>query len=271
MAKLLYGSCQSDGIRIQYYRTGDDKPPVVLLHGFSDNGLCWSRLGLYLEPDYDVVMIDARAHGMSDAPASGYSYRQQAADVAAVIQQLQLRKPVLVGHSMGANTAAVTAGLYPQLVAAVALEDPPWRDAPALDEQHLQQRLEETRARLLKMRSQALEELIEEGEREHPSWDQSEWFQWAKAKKQVKPEAAGVIVEGQIGWRQVAQSIVCPVLLLTGDPQLGAVVTPEIAQEAAAMWRKKGVHVNAPGAGHNIRRERFDLFLNAVTHFIAKS
>jgi hypothetical protein len=53
MARLFYGSFQSDDARIHYYRTGDLKPPVILLHGFTDNGLCWNQIPLLLELEYD--------------------------------------------------------------------------------------------------------------------------------------------------------------------------------------------------------------------------
>src|SRR5262245_60062606 len=64
----------ANGITIHYYRTGNgDKPALVLSHGASDSGLCWTRLTRALEADYDVIMPDARGHGLSDAPATGYA------------------------------------------------------------------------------------------------------------------------------------------------------------------------------------------------------
>ncbi len=272
MPKLFYGSVQSDGVKIHYYRTGDEKPPVVLLHGFTDNGLCWNRLALILEPDYDLIMVDARGHGISEAPESGdYSPSQQAKDVEMVIRSLQLDRPVLIGHSMGAQTAAMAAGMFPELIRGVVLEDPPWRDfGPPPPAEEMRQRLEKLRADLETMHHMTLDQLIEKGKRENPEWDDSEWFQWAKSKQQIKVQAAQVIVTPLPAWREVAEKINIPVLLLTGDNELGSIVTPEDAQAAAKMWRKKGQVVHIPGAGHNIRREQFGPFLNAVTHFIAK-
>src|SRR5207244_10628335 len=88
-----------NGVRIHYYRTGGDKPPAVLSHGATDNGLCWTRLARALEPDYDVIMPDARGHGLSDAPESGYTSADRAADLAALIEALRLLKPTVGGHS----------------------------------------------------------------------------------------------------------------------------------------------------------------------------
>jgi pimeloyl-ACP methyl ester carboxylesterase len=61
------GDVVANGIRTHYSRTGGQtgggKPPLVLAHGATDSGLCWSRLARALEADYDVIMPDARGHG----------------------------------------------------------------------------------------------------------------------------------------------------------------------------------------------------------------
>jgi pimeloyl-ACP methyl ester carboxylesterase len=45
----------ANGIRQHYYRTGGEKPILILLHDFSENGLCWSRVAKALENDYDIL------------------------------------------------------------------------------------------------------------------------------------------------------------------------------------------------------------------------
>ena len=64
------GDIETNGIRMHYHRTGGDKPALVLSHGATDSGLCWTRVARVLEADYDVIMPDARGHGRSDAPAT---------------------------------------------------------------------------------------------------------------------------------------------------------------------------------------------------------
>jgi pimeloyl-ACP methyl ester carboxylesterase len=83
MSEWQQGDVLTNGIRMHYYRTGGDKPQVVLAHGFSDSGLCWTPVARELEADYDVIMIDARGHGLSEAPTSGYSPKNMGADLAA--------------------------------------------------------------------------------------------------------------------------------------------------------------------------------------------
>ena len=55
------GDIAVNGLKLHYTRTGGAKPPVVLAHGFSDDGLCWTPVAEALEADYDVVMVDAAA------------------------------------------------------------------------------------------------------------------------------------------------------------------------------------------------------------------
>jgi len=45
-----------DDIQIHYYRTGGEKPTIVLSHGVTDDGLCWTPVAMALELDYDVIM-----------------------------------------------------------------------------------------------------------------------------------------------------------------------------------------------------------------------
>src|SRR6266536_5701064 len=128
MAEWSEGGLALGGIAIHYYRMGSrGKPPVVLLHGFSDGGLAWLRLARDLAPDYDLVMLDAAGHGRSGGVEHGFRARA-VGDVLAAIDQLGLDRPALVGHSMGAATAAGVAAEASDRLRGVALEDPPWWD-----------------------------------------------------------------------------------------------------------------------------------------------
>src|SRR5947207_4628322 len=94
------GYIHANGIRIHYTRTGagTGKTPIVLNHGGTGNGLTWTRVARALEADYDVVMPDARGHGLTDAPDAGYDHTTRAADLAAFVQALGLDRPVVGGH-----------------------------------------------------------------------------------------------------------------------------------------------------------------------------
>src|SRR4051794_8302954 len=60
MGSWQSGDIDANGIRLHYTRTGSGKPPIVLAHGVTDDGPCWSPLANELEADYDLIMVDAR-------------------------------------------------------------------------------------------------------------------------------------------------------------------------------------------------------------------
>jgi len=274
------GNVITNSIRIHYHRTGGDKPPMVLSHGFSDNGLCWTRVAKVLEGDYDVIMPDARGHGQSEAPEGAYTAHIHAADLAGLIQALDLAKPALMGHSMGAATTATTAALYPDLVACAILEDPPWfapdsARASASPEER-QAMLEARAARIRRFKEMTLQEVIQagHGDQEHPTWDEVEFEPWARAKQQMSlnvlsGDRGRGIQELRGRWQDIVPQIQCPTLLVTADPELGAIVAPEIAQQVVQMNAKIRV-AHLGGAGHNIRREQFGPFVQAVTGFLSQ-
>ena len=119
------GDSNTGEINIHYYRTGrGDLPPLVLCHGFSDNGLCWTRVAKALESEFDIIMMDARNHGLSGRGKA--SLQKMVDDLASLIGALDLHQPALLGHSMGASMVADLAARYPALASRILLEDPPW-------------------------------------------------------------------------------------------------------------------------------------------------
>ncbi|MGD0100647.1 MAG: alpha/beta fold hydrolase [Acidobacteriota bacterium] len=120
------GSLIIDGIKIHYYRSGGRKPAIVLLHGGTDDGLCWGRTARELAEQFDVIMPDAQGHGFSDRLDAEFSFDNHTKHVAGLVKELGLEKPVIMGHSMGAGITCSVAMEYPDLPKAIILEDPSW-------------------------------------------------------------------------------------------------------------------------------------------------
>jgi pimeloyl-ACP methyl ester carboxylesterase len=82
-----------------------DAPSILLIHGWSQHHLCWSKqIESPLAAEFRLVAMDLRGHGQSDAPLNLASYTSGplwADDIAAVIENLELRSPILVGWSYG--------------------------------------------------------------------------------------------------------------------------------------------------------------------------
>jgi len=273
---MLGDDILTNGIRIHYYRTERHNrpgrwPSLVLLHGITDSGLCWPRVAQALAGDYDLILPDARGHGLSDKPATGYAPQDHAADVAGLIRGLSLERPVLIGHSMGAGVAATVAALYPDLVSGVVLEDPPWR--PGNDEgtpQEQAARAAEWRKDILDRKAMPTAKLIAQRKREQPKWADEEFTDWIVAKQQVSPEVTQYITAPRLPWREVTRRIVCPALLIAADPVQGAIVTPEVAAEAVSLMQH-GQVAHIVDAGHNIRRDQFEAYMTAVREFLTKT
>ena len=104
------GYVEANGIRLHYWRTGDgSKPALVMCHGFSDNGLCWTPIARAQEGDYDSVLDDDRRHGLSVPPEAGYTTQDRAAGGAGLLKAVGLHKLPNLGHSMGPSTPAEAA------------------------------------------------------------------------------------------------------------------------------------------------------------------
>lgn len=99
--------------------------PVLFIHSLAGNGGQWALQLDHLHRRQRAVALDLRGHGDSDPAEDGdYSIRGLAADVAAVADQLGLRRFLLAGHSLGASVAIEYAGHHPERVAGLLLVDP---------------------------------------------------------------------------------------------------------------------------------------------------
>jgi pimeloyl-ACP methyl ester carboxylesterase len=266
---------RANAIQQHIYRTGGShnhsKPALLLLHGFTEDASGWLRTARALEVDYDVIMPDARSHGHSESANGAFTLPLLAQDVAALIRQLGLERPVLLGHSMGAGVAAQVAAIHPERVRAVILAEPPLRAAPDLAQIN-------------------------------PDWYNSwlEWMQTLKTLPHAERMAAGLerlppnvrtwdaadlvpMIGGlaafdlsllELGaalyelppWTELAPHVGCPTLLLTGDPARGATNTPAAIQALVAQL-PNCQHVRM-AAGHFLHADQFQAFVAAVREFL---
>lgn len=153
------GSVSSNGTDLQYYRTGEGKP-IVLVHGFLDTGRRWIPLAEDLSEEYSIVAYDARGHGRSDAPDTGYQLKDRIDDLRGVIDGLCLENPVLLGHSIGAGTVGWAAARQPKLPKGVVLINPDcFHRLPNKSPDEL---FEQSRSHLEQTFDRSVEEIIEE-------------------------------------------------------------------------------------------------------------
>jgi N-formylmaleamate deformylase len=266
----------ANNIRLHYYSllaagTATTRPALVLAHGITDNGYCWGRLAEVLAEGYDIYALDARGHGRSDRPPLGYSPADHAADLAGFIRALGLveqgRQIGVMGHSMGADSAAHLAMIYPELLQTLILEDPPWHPLDQPDWEAQQAIRRQARAAQLEAWQQMTrEKLLEHARNELAAWAPEEIPYWIDAKYEVSPLVNQFTPTRD--WSVLARGLHCPTLLITGEPALGAIVTPEVAATIQELNPRVQI-AHCTGAGHNVRREAFDQVHAAVAKFLA--
>lgn len=115
----------ANGVSIHLLRwPNPGAPPLLLVHATGFLADCWRRVAAPLAHAYDIVAIDARGHGRSAQPATGYGFPALAADLATVLDRLAWRGAYLAGHSMGGALSLITAAQRPELVRRVFAIEP---------------------------------------------------------------------------------------------------------------------------------------------------
>jgi len=108
-----------DGGRIHIVEAGRGRP-IVLLHGVTLSVLTWTYQLRDLSDRYHVIAVDQRGHGVSEHGRGGLTIERMAADVASLVEQLDLRDAIVVGHSMGGFVAQQLALDHPEAAARIS-------------------------------------------------------------------------------------------------------------------------------------------------------
>ena len=108
-----------------HVRVGGKGPAVVLLHGYGETGDMWAPMAADLMRDHTVVVPDLRGLGLSSKPAGGFDKKNQAGDVAGVLDALKIAKADLVTHDIGNMVGFAFAALHPDRVGKFVLIDAP--------------------------------------------------------------------------------------------------------------------------------------------------
>jgi pimeloyl-ACP methyl ester carboxylesterase len=108
-----------------YVRVGGKGPAVLLLHGFGDTGDMWAPLAIVLAKDHTVIIPDLRGMGLSEHPDSGYTKKNEAVDIAGVMDVLKVPKADLVTHDIGNMVGYALAAQYPARVTRWVVIDAP--------------------------------------------------------------------------------------------------------------------------------------------------
>lgn len=246
--------------------------PILFIHGWSQNHLCWKRqYDGPLAEEFRLVAFDLRGHGMSDAPLESEHYRNGrlwAEDVAAIIDQLGLDRPVLVGWSYGgfvicdyvrACGQEGIAGI--NFVAALVMRD---RAAfgtligPGFLENFAGSAADDLPTNIVAMRKFVRACTA----RPLPTDDFAEAVAWNVA---VHPKVRTALVAGEVDGNDVLQSLTVPVLVTHGE--VDTVILPAMAKHIAATCPSAEISWYS-GVGHIPQIEDAERFNRELADFV---
>lgn len=257
-------SRHNDGDLAYIHNSVEAGTPVVFLHGFGDMAECWLGLINRLALDLPVYALDAPAHGYSRVSPDEEYTNQIARRGIDFIRHLG-RPAILVGHSMGALQSMHIAGDAPTFVRAMVLEDPPiardlspWRDP---------QTIAILGGWIRKLQRQTVEEATAKTREAHPTWDDVEFEPWVRSKHLLDTTFVGEFGIHREPMEVTLPRITCPTLVLTGDPERGAIITNENAAWARTLCPTIEF-AHFPGASHDVRRDRAAQVAETVRNFI---
>jgi pimeloyl-[acyl-carrier protein] methyl ester esterase len=114
---------EHNGVKLFYEDKGKGPETVIFVHGLMMTHDVWKAQVEFFSKDFRVVSLDLRGFGKSDKPETPYTFEIFTGDILALIKELELEKPALVGWSMGASIGIVYAAKYPETLSRVVLVD----------------------------------------------------------------------------------------------------------------------------------------------------
>lgn len=243
------------------------KPAVVLLHGIGSRGQSWWPVIDALQEHFHLYQVDLRGHGDSGKPETGYALDAFVADLDATLQNLGLDRPRILGHSLGAVIAFLWASQNPAAAAALALEDPPLTIRPELLPAF------DGWQQLAALTPEAASAWYHQ---EYPDWPLEDCERRAltitgtapAVFAELRAESEAALQTGATDRTPTLSLISSPVLLIRGNPELGAMVPfDDVVRLEAVMPRVRVVSIME--AGHGLHRDATAEFLAAVIPFLS--
>jgi len=274
-----------DGIAVHYKAWGMPSSPatsgvdtaVVLLHGFGASTFSWQKVAGPLSERMPVVAFDRPAFGLTERPLDWtgpdpYAPETQADLTVKLMDELGIRRAVLVGHSAGGTVAALVAERYPDRVAAVVLEDPAiYAGGPPAFLTPLFRTPQFMRLGPLFVRNlggQAGTDFIRTAWHD-PAKITAETFAGYRAALRVKDWDTALwlltIAPRPANVPEITGRIKAPTLFMTGDDD--RIVPPEDTRRAADLVKGAKL-VTIEQSGHIPHEERPAAFIEAVNAFL---
>jgi pimeloyl-ACP methyl ester carboxylesterase len=260
-----------NGLRLHYLEWGSSaKPAMVLLHGISKHAHTFDHIAPEFARDYHVLAVDMRGHGDSGwSPEGAYLVEDYVKDIEGLLAQLGIRKVTMLGNSTGGRVVQVFAGMHPEMVDRLIVEDVgPERPQDIADSFARQVRQEadgwaseDELVKQLVGRSQRTPEALTRTYAHFGTKKREDGrIVWKRDPNLVK----GFVVTEL--WTHVSK-ITSPTLYVIGG---GSRIVPAATQERLKQTLPKVEIVTMPGLGHYPNEENTAGFLAIVNPFLKR-
>ena len=235
---------RTEVVGINYMEGAPNGPPLLLLHGLAARWQVFAPLLPALSADWHVYALDFRGHGKSGRVPGRYQIKDFAEDTAAFLLRQLAEPAVLYGHSLGGWVALRVAAELPRLVPAVVVGD------SAIFPGHLDPELSVSYLADLPLAMRSLSQSLQ----------------------QLDPDVMRTFREGRMVGDFDAEALLrrisCPVLLLQGNPALGALMSDADVERTLALV-PQARHKRFEDLGHGLHVQDAGQVLEAVAAFLA--
>lgn len=253
-----------DGVQLNYHQYGKGQP-VILVHGFGGIQEIWAgQIPWLVKHGYQVTVYDQRNHGASQQLLTAPQVMDLIADLHDLIIQLNIKRPYLIGHSMGASVVYGFLGCYPdfELKGAIGIDQPPrmlsndeWKYGylDATDENYREKLIQR---RDIRETLNGLDDHV--WEKYHP----------AKVRKpfRLKENVGLLISEARADWRNALKYTQVDTLLVS------SIQSPFFDYHFAEQMKKLNPKIHAiavKNAGHDVQAEIPNEFNQIMGAFLA--
>ncbi|MHA2208969.1 MAG: alpha/beta fold hydrolase [Candidatus Thorarchaeota archaeon] len=108
-----------NGLRLHYEEIGNGTPLILIHGGMLDANFSWKSYYPIFSQHFRVIATDSRGHGKSENPTKTFSYRLICDDIVALIKELELDRPLVIGYSDGGQAALEIGIEYPEVTRAI--------------------------------------------------------------------------------------------------------------------------------------------------------
>jgi 3-oxoadipate enol-lactonase len=246
-----------------YYEVVGEGPAVVFAHGLGGNHLSWWQQIAHFAPRYTCVAFAHRGFPPSSPVCGRTAPDSYADDIAALIQELDLKDVALVGQSMGGWTCLEYALREPKKVRALVMASTSGTlDFGHLEDAEVSEWIQRSPAALADLQSRGIHPAGgERMAREQPALAQLYWQISEMAPASFREDVRVRIREVRTRSPSLLAKLAMPVQFITGDDDW---VFPPAAGPALARLAPKGSAVRVPAAGHSVYFERAAQFNDLI-------